>query len=447
MEPLAPGAGAVLSRPVPHAMPTPLPTPAPHPTHLHAFGMEQATLALLALVALLQRKQVAAVARLIWTDYRSVAFCFLALTAFAVAVGFYADGTTADTAGFWSAAVASVFASLVENLIFFSLLGFGLLVVQRREADRNRGLDDKIGLLFNGKNLRGGEGAFLREELRKISADCQTLEVEVDVLGHDPEAQLVEIDVSRTWLVANYLADESALYSWRLNLSADAAGHSPSLAVYPSHSTALSCGRDGEWRSASDDEMLHPGGELECGETMKAEPMPLTIAPREAREFRTRFQGWQRLHATSAVPAPGANAGPLLPEPDSYRFKVTRHWDEVRLTVRNSLKRPLAVSISQSIGEGERRPVKKLELPPGDRQRHAHRFENLPANSRVYVPSTPGSRVVNRGEARCAASKTSRSKGAFHSYRIGPGQHSGGPSFHRTDLRLRVAQAANKRRH
>ena len=395
---LAPIAGRVVSRPVPDKQPIASSTPIPKPVHLQAFGLEQTQLALLALgillaacavVAFVQRRQVVAIARLIWTDYRSVAWCFLALTAFAVALGFYADGASVDPSGFWNASVASVFASFVENLIFFSLLGFGLLVVQRREADRNRGLDDKIDLLFNGKTLRGGEVAFLREELRKISADCQTLEVEVDVLGHDPDQQLVEIDVSRTWLVANYLADESALYSWRLNLSADAAGHSPSLAVYPSHSTALSSGRDGEWRSASDDEMLHPGGELECGQTMKAETVPLTIPPREAREFRTRFQGWQRLYATSAVPSAGAAAGPVLPEPDSYRFKVSRHWDEVRLTVRNSLKRPLAVSISQSIGEGERKAVKRLELPPGDRQRHAHRFENLPANSRVYVSFDP----------------------------------------------------------
>lgn len=61
--------------------------------------------------------------------------------------------------------------------------------------------------------------------MRKISADCRTLAVDIDVIEHDEDNGLIRIDVGRKWFVASYLASESAEYAWRLRITAgDAAG-------------------------------------------------------------------------------------------------------------------------------------------------------------------------------------------------------------------------------
>ncbi len=370
----------------------------PRPDAGQPAGTAEETAALLLLgalalgclvTALAKRRELVGLVSLIWRDYRSIVWCFVGLVALAVALGLYANGLPGPTDGFLRTSASSVFASLVENLVFFSLLGFGLLVVQRREADRNRSLDDKIDLLFNAKNFRAGEIAFLREQLKQISADCRTVDVEIDVLNHDPTGHFVQIDVSRTWLIANYLADESAVYEWKLKLSADEApGHTPSMTVYPTFTTTLVAAGDGRWRSTSDDETLHAGTDLPGGASMEVPVRPLEIEASGAREFRTRFRGWQRIYAIGPVPS-GAAVGPVLARPDHFKFNVIKHWDEVRVTIRNSLKTPLAVAISQSTGDEGMRMVRKATLEPGDRQRDAHSFENLPARSRVYVSFEP----------------------------------------------------------
>lgn len=345
--------------------------------------------AVCAIVAVIQRRSIGAVVATVWKDYRSVLWCFLALSGLAALLGFYADGAAGAGGDFWATAAANVFASLVENLIFFSLLGFGLLIVQRREADRNRGLDDRLDLLFNAKQLRSGESSFLRDELRRISADCQSMEVAIDVVDHDTTEGLVEIDVMRNWLIANYLSDESAVYDWRLRIASDAIpSRLVAMTVYPSYSATLTRASDGEWRNATDDELLHPGGDLGSSERLDSDPRPLTIEPSAAREFRTRFRGWQLLYDGPPVPS-ADRMGPVRPDPGSYKFNVSKHWDEVRVMVTNSLKRDLRVSIYQSIGSGPQKLLRKMDLASGDRQRQPVRLENLPAGSRVYVSFEP----------------------------------------------------------
>lgn len=311
-------------------------------------------------------------------EYKTVLFCFAALFLTLLFLALAAWWSTPPAESFSKTILQGVTGSLAEDLAFFSLLGFILVLVQRREADLNRNLDDKIELLFSAKKLRSGEAAFLRNEVRKISADCQTLAVDIDLIEEDASLNLLRIDVSRRWVVANYLASESAEYSWRLNLKADeTGGRSPSIFVFPSYTTVMSKGPDGAWQRSTDDELLHPGGEIPDGAKLQSDEKRLEIPPDQGREFRTRFQGWQPLFAGEDGPPPGL-IGPVQPAPGTYRLKMDRHWDVIEISVRNSLKRPIRTTI---IGANNR----NLEVEPGEKKERAYRGENLKAGSHVYV--------------------------------------------------------------
>lgn len=311
-------------------------------------------------------------------EYRTVLYCFAVLFLTLFLVGLAAWYATPANESYSKAILQGITGSLAEDLAFFSLLGFILILAQRRETDLNRNLDDKIELLFSAKKLRSGEAAFLRNEIRKISADCRTVSVDIDVIDEDLDNQLIRIDVSRSWLVANYLSSESAEYTWRLRLVGDdAAHHYPALSVFPSYTSEMTADENGQWQTAQDREVLHAGGEAGNNGEVSSETQVLEIKPRHAREFRTRFQGWQQLYAKPQGLA--ANfVGPIKPEPDPYRLKLEKHWDEIEITLRNSLKRSIMIIISAS---GER----KMQLDPGERKVRAYRGENLAANSHVYV--------------------------------------------------------------
>lgn len=316
--------------------------------------------------------------KLLAVEYKTILFCFAALFLTLVFLALGAWWATPKSEDFGKVILQGMTGSLAEDLAFFSLLGFIIVLVQRREADLNRSLDDKIELLFSAKKLRSGEAAFLRNEVRKISADCQALIVDIDVIEEDAANDMIRIDVSRRWLVANYLAAESAEYSWKLHLTADqAGGHDPAIFVFPSYTTVMSKGSDGIWQRSADDEPLHAGGEIPEQGSLRSDEQRLEISPGHGREFRTRFQGWQPLHVKTSGP-PGDAIGPARPDLDTYRLKMDRHWDEIEISVRNSLKRPIRTTIS---GSGSR----MLEVEPGEKKIRAYRSENLKADSHVYV--------------------------------------------------------------
>ena len=316
--------------------------------------------------------------KLLAAEYKTILLCFAALFMTLVFLALGAWCATPANESFGKAILQGMTGSLAEDLAFFSLLGFIIVLVQRREADLNRTLDDKIELLFSAKKLRSGEAAFLRNEVRKISADCQALIVDIDVIEEDGANDMIRIDVSRRWLVANYLAAESAEYSWKLQLTADdAGGHDPAIFVFPSYTTVMSKDSDGTWRRSADDELLHQGGEVAEMGTLRSDDQSLEISPGNGREFRTRFQGWQPLHRKVVDPS-GDDIGPVRPAPDTYRLKMDRHWDEIEISVRNSLKRPIRTTIS---GSG----IRMLEVEPGEKKIRAYSSENLKADSHVYV--------------------------------------------------------------
>jgi len=313
--------------------------------------------------------------RAIWTQYWPVMFSFATLAVVAALLG-VASYFEVNSNGLRAAGVVGVFTSLLNDLIFFSLLGFMLILIQRREADRGRNIDDKIDLLFDAKRLRSGEVAYLKDQVRKVSADCRSNLTEIDVIQHDSKHQLIQMDVRRRFQVANYLATEAAEYKFQLDLTPDdACGNQPCAVVYPSITTSLLPDGRGGFES-TEDEVLSEGAKLDAGEPYKTPSKLLQIEPGQMREFRTRFRAWQRLFKQAEAIAETQDS--RKPEPDSFEILAVKHWDEILIQVRNSLPTKLCVTISG-------RESRSFELHPGDQQHKAYRVENLAANSTIYV--------------------------------------------------------------
>lgn len=313
-------------------------------------------------------------------EFVIVIACFAILAVVAVMIFVAADLATPDQTAFRAGLLQGLSGSFIEDLIFFSLLGFILVLLQRRDADRSRNLDDKIELLFSAKKLRSGEAAYLREQVKSISADCREITNLIDVIDHDEARELLLLDVSRRFYVGNYLSSEAARYTLKVDLTPDLIeGHEPAMELFPTITNSVTR-VEGEWRRGGDDEVVAQGVELAGGVPYRPADQHLEIRPGQVREFRTRFRGWQPIYKKGAVGAVGGR--PVARELDSYEILMLKHWDEIEIHVRNSLNRPLKVAISGS----ERR---QFELLPGDEQRKAYRLENLSANSSINLSFTP----------------------------------------------------------
>jgi hypothetical protein len=299
--------------------------------------------------------------------------CFgvLALVAIAVSLAAFLRAPQEE---FEKSLLLGFSASLIEDLVFFSLLGLFVVLMQRREADLSRTMDDRIELLFNAKRLRSGEAAYLREQVRTVSNDCQESATFIDVVAYDQTKKLVQIDVSRRYYVANYLADESSRYELKIDLTADGGiGKSPAITIFPALSTKVQR-ENGEWRQLGDTQILDEGGVIEEGQSYRETKKHLDIAANETREFRTRFRGWQRLYAEGSKPSEEKF--------EFYEVTLLKHWDMINIHVRNSLQRELRVTMS---GDESR----AFTLVAGDDERKAYRTENLLANSIIAIRFMP----------------------------------------------------------
>lgn len=312
--------------------------------------------------------------RTVFGEYKAIMFCFLALLVATVMIAIAGYLATPAGQSFRPGLLQGISASLIEDLAFFSLLGFIIVLLQRREFDRNRNLDDKVELLFSAKELRSGEVAYLREELRKISTDCRDSIIDIDVIDYDEANKLVQIDVSRRMYVGNYLSSDPAEYKLKIDITPDdACGHTPCMQIFPTITNSV-VKSGGDWNRVADDEVLDLGAMLAGGQAYRPPEKHLEIRPAQVREFRMRFRGWQRLFK---APVNGA-----APEPDTYELLLLKHWDEIQINVRNSLNRKLGVTISA-------RESRSFELLSGDEQQKAYRVENLSANSTVHISFAP----------------------------------------------------------
>lgn len=309
-------------------------------------------------------------------DYLVLIVSLVILTLVAVVVFFAAQAATPEDQPFRAPFLQSLSASLLEDIVFFSLLGFLLILLQRRDADRSRNLDDKIELLFSAKRLRSHEASYLREQVRSISADCVELITAIDVVGYDAENELIELDVSRRFYVGNYLDSESASYTLKLDITADEiSAYDPCMHVYPT--LANSVKRDGlEWKRGGDDETLEPAADLKSGGRFSPQPKVLEIEKGQVREFRMRFRAWQTIYDDDG-PESGSDR-----KLDVYQLKILKHWDELQIHLRNSIKQPVRIIL-----EGQE--SREIRLLPGDEHRKAIRTENLRANSIIDIKFLP----------------------------------------------------------
>lgn len=320
--------------------------------------------------------------RVLIGEYRTVLLCFGILTLMLLLIGLAAWRATPASESFGKAILQGITGSLAEDLAFFSLLGFILVIVQRREADLNRNLDDKIELLFSAKKLRSGEVAYLKEELRRISSDCRQSVTHIDVVNHDAGREFVQLDVSRQYYVGNYLSSEDAQHLLQVDLTPDTyPGDGPSMYIYPTITNSV-VEAHGEWTRVADDELLDEGAELNSGDRYRPPERKLQIRPGQVREFRSRFRAWQRLYKEPLGAVDPTVRQAQQREPDVFEVTLLKHWDEIIVNVRNSLTSEVRVTIS---GDESR----AFSILAGDEQRKAYRVENLSANSRIYISFIP----------------------------------------------------------
>jgi len=264
-------------------------------------------------------------------------------------------------------------ASLVEDLVFFSLLGLFVVLMQRREADLSRTMDDRIEILFNAKILRSGEAAYLREQVRTISNDCRESYTFVDVIDYDEDNGLVQIDVSRQFYVSNYLTDESSRYELKLDIAADdVVPHDPAITVFPTLSRQVRRER-GEWvEDGGGAQPLDPGGTVPQGGVYSKGRKFINIPAHKTLEFRTRFRGWQPLSLIDAATGTAVD--------EFYQVEHAKHWDRIEVEVRNSLQQKLAVTIKGG-------DIREFSLLEGHDS--AFTMENLPSKSTIAFRFVP----------------------------------------------------------
>jgi hypothetical protein len=298
--------------------------------------------------------------------------CFMVLAGVASVVS-VAAALKSPEGQFETPLLVSFSASLVEDLVFFSLLGLFVVLMQRREADLSRTMDDRIEILFNAKTLRSGEAAYLREQVRTISNDCRESYTFVDVIDYDKDNGLVQIDVSRQFYVSNYLTDESSRYELKLDIAADdVVPHDPAITVFPTLSRQVRRER-GEWvEDGGGAQPLDPGGTVPQGGVYSKGRKFINIPAHKTLEFRTRFRGWQPLILIDA--ATGATVD------EFYQVEHAKHWDRIEVEVRNSLQQKLAVTIKG----GDTREFTLLEGHDS-----AFTMENLPSKSTIAFRFVP----------------------------------------------------------
>lgn len=289
-----------------------------------------------------------------------VAICTgLVWRAYAARVAMAADISRSILPGF--------FASLLEDLFFFSAVGFVIFVVQRREFERGRNIDDRLDTLFNAKSLTSEELTFLKEQVRAIGCDFRRNDMIIDVQEYDAVNNCVRLDVIRRWSVASYFQDESAEYHWEIDLIPDdIAGVTPLMEIYPTQRRTLHLGPKKRW--ASEVVELHPAVVLSTPERFR-QALPIErVEPDTVWEFRLRYRAWQMLTTAAGLR-------------DPWQFTARKHWDTCSVRVRNSLSRAIRVHV-------EGKESRTVDLGAGAEQIDALELSNLTPGSTIEVSFT-----------------------------------------------------------
>jgi hypothetical protein len=331
-----------------------------------------------------QKTRLAAIFKGMWPVLACLAAVILASVFFLKAAG-----NVPPTDPFSAALSLGFVASLFEDILFFTFLGFVALFVQQTEFFRTRKLDERIDYLFNAKRLTSEELTYLKEKVAEIACDFRAEETTVDVIAYDEANAMVQIDVTRRFRVANYLKEKPAYYDWKMEILADVMPDGrASMSIFPPVTTLFQEKPDGSLIPLGDAkglkdqivEIPSKGGAFEMRDNR------LPIGPQQVRECRSRFVGWQPLLGDDG-------------KPDSYRLQVERHWDRICINVVNSLQRDVAVSIGS--------PDKAVRLTAGDHAASAWAADNVEAGREIfiefsvpppYLPKTKGGEALDASQ-------------------------------------------------
>lgn len=261
-------------------------------------------------------------------------------------------------------------ASLFEDILFFTFLGFVVLFVQQTEFFRSRKLDERIDYLFNAKRLTSEELTYLKEKVSEIACDFRSDETTIDVKEHDEALKMVRIDVTRRFRVGNYLRERASIYDWKMEIEPDPMPDKrDSMTIYPPVTTLYQERADHTLTVVADAEEIGPLKTISAvGETYELRDKRFPIAPQQVRECRSRFEGWQRLFHPNN-------------QPDSFEILVERHWDRMSIRVVNSLMQPLVVHF--------REIRRKVRLAPGDHLSEAWLGENVESGRKISIEFSP----------------------------------------------------------
>jgi len=299
-------------------------------------------------------------------DFGPVAACFgllllgcaLVWKAFAIRI--------ADPAGPGQSILPGLFSSMVGDIIFFTAIGVVLFVIQRREFERGRNLDDRIDTLFNAKKLTSEELSDLKRQVRRIGCDYRRNESVIDIRDHDEGRGCLWLDVTRRWYVASYFSDEAVDYEWRLKVRPDdLAGVSPLMVIFPSRMRTHHLDGEGRQVSATEAIELHGQVSLVTPETYQHPSRHERIEQRTMREFHARYQAWQRL-----LKADGTR--------DYWEFEAEKHWDAFDLKIINSLRSRVRIHVRA-------KEPRTFELTSGATQIEPLVVSDLVHESRIFV--------------------------------------------------------------
>lgn len=330
----------------------------------------------------------------------------LCISALLVSLSAYKNETT----DFRNSYLLSFASSLTEDVIFFSIIGVVLFILQRRDFFKDKGLEDRINFLFNQKNLTNYERSYLSKKLASCTTDFKKNYVHLDIKSIDKQNNMIEIDVYRVFSMGNYLKDMNAKHLLDVYLEADKEPKlKVALEIHPVFKTAFSK-KDYENHRREErvplgrPKDLTPSASLASGEKFQPGEVEIEIEPDQIVECSYRWNGWQPLDkgviqsepfdidstqssydSTQMVDSnkrkipPPSEKRRLTKRKESYDIAVRRHWDDMIVSLSNDTDHTARIQIS--LGEA----VKELDILPGMPAPKLWRTRNVKPDQKIIM--------------------------------------------------------------
>lgn len=286
-------------------------------------------------------------ARSVFADLLPIGLVMLGLLVASALLTFGLYIAQDDKAAFSDAIWQGATASLIEDIIFFSIGGVVVFALQKADFYRSRRLEDRIDYLFNAKYLTSEERSYLKREIATFACDYWDDRTTVDIVEHDEEHNMVKLDVTRIFRVGNYLKEQSAIYTLLSTLTPDPMPDSRCpMEIFPISYRIMTISGDGEPEPIGTHQKLRDFTQLKTSnEKFDFKSNPIDIPPGQIVECSLRWRGWQSLQAPAQKDGETGNDSH-----DVYEMTFRKHWDVVVLGLRNSLETSIKVTIESPHG-------------------------------------------------------------------------------------------------